>query len=261
MTFRTFQIRSFRLALPALFALSLFAQAPQQPQTAPAKPRGRMNPANLVPPLEESGFKQIFDGKTMTDWDCDPDFWRVADGAIIGETQADHQPKQNIFCIWRGGKPADFEFKALYKMTGGNSGIQYRSIERPDVAKWVMQGYQADIDAEQQFTGQIYEERARGFLALRGMFSYVADGKKPGLVGSVGDSDQLKSFIKGEDWNEIHIIARGNTLIQLINGHVMSMMVDDDTSKRKMDGLIGIQLHVTRGSMKIETKNIRLKTF
>jgi Domain of Unknown Function (DUF1080) len=218
------------------------------------------DPASLVPPLQETGFTQIFDGKSLEVWDADPAFWRVENGIMIGETKADHQPKQNIFCIWRGGKPADFELKAQYRMTGGNSGIQYRSIERPDVAKWVMQGYQADIDAQQTYTGQVYEERGRGFLALRGMFSYVADGKKPGLVGSVGDSDQLKSYIKNEDWNDMHIIARGNILIQLINGHVMSMMIDDDTAKRKMDGLVGIQLHVTTTGMKIEVRNIRIKT-
>lgn len=216
---------------------------------------------SMVPPLEESGFTQIFDGKTLTGWDADPDFWRVENGVITGETKADRQPKQNIFCIWRGGQPADFEFKAQYRMTGGNSGIQYRSIERPDVAKWVMQGYQADIDAEQTYTGQIYEERGRGFLALRGMMSYIGDGKKPGSVSALADSAQLKSFIKNDDWNEIHIVARGNTLIQSINGHVMSVLVDDDTAKRKMSGLIGIQLHLTKTGMKIEVRNIRLKTF
>src|SRR3954454_6034671 len=107
-----------------------------------------------VGPLEESGFASIFDGKSLTGWDADPDFWRVENGVIIGETKADHQPKQNIFCIWRGGQPGDFEFKAQYRLTGtkGNSGIQYRSIERPDVAKWVLQGYQADIDLDQMFT-------------------------------------------------------------------------------------------------------------
>ena len=56
-----------------------------------------------------------------------------------------------------------------------------------------------------------------------------------------------------------HLIARGNTLIQILNGHVMSMLIDDDTAGRKMDGLIGIQVH--KGPpMKIEVKNIRLKT-
>jgi len=217
-----------------------------------------------VHPLEESGFKPIFNGQSLEGWDCDPDFWRVEGGVMIGETKPDHQPKQNIFCIWKGGEPADFEFKAQYRLTGtnGNSGIQYRSIERPDIAKWVMQGYQADIDLKQMFTGQIYEERARGFLAMRGQISYVSTGNKPGSIGQVGDGDQLKSFIKDNDWNEIHIIARGSTLVQLINGHVMSALIDDDTAGRKMKGEIGIQCHLLpNAAMKMEVKNIRLKNF
>lgn len=214
-------------------------------------------------PLEESGFQTIFDGKTMKGWDCDPQFWRIDNGVITGETKADHQPKYNIFCIYTGGAPADFELKMQYKLTGetGNSGVQYRSVELPEVGKWVMKGYQADIDGKQQYTGQVYEERGRGFLALRGQISYIPNGKKVGSIGSTGSGDELKGLIKSDDWNELHIIARGNTIIQLINGRVMSMVVDDDTANRKMDGKIGIQLHVTKAAMKIEAKNIRLKTF
>jgi hypothetical protein len=219
------------------------------------------NPAALLPPIEETGFQSIFDGKTLTGWDADPDFWRVNGGAIVGETSATHQPKQNTFCIWRGAKPADFELKAQYRITGGNSGFQYRSVERTDIARWVMQGYQADIDAPQSYTGQLYEERDRGFLAPRGTFSYAADGKKPAVVGSVGDSDQLKGFILNDDWNAIHIIARANSLVHLLNGHVMCTFLDDDTVHRKRDGLIGIQLHLTSTGMKIEARNIRLKMF
>ena len=224
--------------------------------------RGPGRGGNPVGPLEESGFRPIFDGQSLKGWDCDPDFWRVDGGAIVGETKADHQPAQNIFCIWRDGKPADFELKLQYRLSGaesGNSGIQYRSIERPDVAKWVLQGYQADLDTQQRYSGQIYEERGRGFLALRGQFTYIGDGKKPGSVASLGDNAELKNFIKGDDWNEMHIVARGNTIIQSINGHVMSQLIDDDKAGRKMDGLIGIQLHRTTGPMKIESRNIRLK--
>jgi hypothetical protein len=224
----------------------------------------KLDPATLVPPLPETGFQSIFDGKTLTGWDADPDFWRVENGAISGETTPTHQPKQNTFCIWRSAQPADFDFRAQYRLTGGsagNSGYQYRSIERPDVAKWVMQGYQADIDAQQMFTGQLYEERDRGFLALRGMLAYAADGKKAGMLGSVGDSDQLKSLIKIEDWNDVQVIARGNSLVHLWNGHVMCVFIDDDPAHRKAAGLIGIQLHVTPTGMKIETRNIRIKIF
>jgi Domain of Unknown Function (DUF1080) len=218
-----------------------------------------------VPPLKETAFKQIFDGKTLDGWDCDPDFWRVQDGAIVGETKLDHQPKQNTFCIWKGGAPGNFDLKLQYRLTGvndGNSGIQYRSIERPDIAKWVMQGYQADIDLKQRYTGQIYEERGRAFVCLRGQMSSIPNGQKPGAIGVVGDNEELKLLIKVDDWNEVEIIARGKILMQLWNGHLMSELIDDDTSGRKMDGEIGIQVHrLPNASMKIETRYIRLKTF
>jgi hypothetical protein len=249
---------------PALDRRKLLALAPTFLLSSRLLAQRAPNPATLVPPLDETGFQTIFDGKTLGAWDGDPAFWRVENGAIAGETSPTHQPKQNTFCIWRGGQPADFELKAQYRLTGGsagNSGIQYRSVERLDVAKWSMQGYQADIDAQQMFTGQLYEERDRGFLALRGMCSYAGAGKKAGMVGSVGDSDQLKSFIRNDDWNDMHVIARGNSLVHLLNGHVMCMFIDDDPAHRKLDGLIGIQLHVTNTGMKIETRNIRLKTF
>src|SRR6267154_929158 len=119
-----------------VLALALWAQPPAQ-QKQGSRGGGRETP---VAPLEETGFRPIFDGQSLKGWDCDPDFWKVEGGAIVGETKADHQPAQNIFCIWREGKPADFELKVQYRLSGadsGNSGFQYRSIERPDVAKWV----------------------------------------------------------------------------------------------------------------------------
>lgn len=217
-----------------------------------------------VAPLPETGFTSIFDGKSLAKWDCDPDFWRVENGAMIGETKADHQPTQNIFCIFKGGQPADFELRLQYKLTGaqtGNSGIQYRSEELPSVAKWVLKGYQFDIDAQQRYTGQLYEERGRAFVALRGQAVEVPQDAKPGMIGTVGDNAELKDAIKLDDWNDVIIIARGNTLIHMINGKVMCVVVDDDKVNRKMSGELGIQLHKTAGPMKVETRNIRLKTY
>jgi 3-keto-disaccharide hydrolase len=199
----------------------------------------------------------IFDGKTLRGWDGDPAFWRVENGAIVGETKPGAMPKQNTFLIWRDGSPGDFELEAEYRLTGGNSGIQFRSVELPDI-RWAMKGYQADIDAAQQYTGQIYEERGRGFLALRGQTARVEPGSKPVVLGSLGSDAELKGAIKPGGWNAYHIVARGNTLIQSLNGRVMGVLVDDDAANRKLDGLIGIQLH-TGEPMKIEVRNIRLK--
>jgi len=244
----------------AVFCMGVFAQDAARAPKKAARGGGSM-PGQQ--PIQEVGFQSIFDGTSLKGWDCDPDFWRVEDGAIVAETRPGHMPKQNIFCIWRGGQPADFDLKLQYRLTGagGNSGVQYRSIERPDVNKWVMQGYQADIDSDERYTGQVYEERGRGFLCNRGNFAYVGDGQKSALVGSLGESNELKKFIHSGEWNDMEVIARGNTLIQLINGHVMSVLIDDDKANRKMEGLIGIQLHVTQAGEKVQARNIRIKNF
>ena len=78
------------------------------------------------------------------------------------------------------------------------------------------------------------------------------------VLGSLGSEAELKGAINEQGWNEYHIIARGNILMQILNGRVMSMLIDDDAANRKMDGLIGIQLHAGE-PMKIEVRNIRLK--
>ena len=254
--------RSFFVVCHSLCCLLLIAAlSAQQPPPAGAPPgpgRGRGGGRGPgIEPIQETGFQQIFDGKSLDGWDGDPRFWRLENGVIVGQTTTDKQPEQNTFLIWRGGSPANFELRLEYRLTGFNSGIQYRSIELPDI-KWAMKGYQADIDGQQQYTGQIYEERGRGFLAMRGQFTYVGEGKRPALLGTVGDAGELKAFIRGDDWNNVYISARGNTLVQVWNGHVMSMLIDDDAANRKMDGLIGLQLH--RGpAMKIEARNIRIK--
>ena len=201
-------------------------------------------------------FAPIFDGKSLNGWDGDPAYWRVESGNIVGETKPAAIPKQNTFLIWRGGSPADFELRVEYRLTGGNSGIQYRSIELPEI-RWAMKGYQADIDAEQQYTGQIYEERGRTFLALRGQSVAIETGGKPAVLASLGTAAELKGAIHAQGWNEYAILARGNLLIQILNGRVMSMLIDDDTANRRLDGLIGIQLH-SGEPMKIEVRNIRL---
>jgi hypothetical protein len=166
--------------------------------------------------------------------------------------------KRNTIIIWRGGELGDFELKLEYRVSAeGNSGINYRSIEVPSVP-WALQGYQDDIDGKDEWSGQNYEERGRKFLAYRGQRVVMKPGAPPEITGPTGDRAELQKKILKEDWNQVHIIARGNQLQHFTNGILMSEVRDEDPEKRTMKGLLGVQVHVGP-PMKIEFRNIRVK--
>jgi hypothetical protein len=208
-------------------------------------------------PDDHTGFEQIFDGKTLKGWDGNPAAWRVENETIVGESTTEKPLKANTFLIWRGGQPGDFELKLDYRINATNSGVQYRSAELPEVGQWVLKGYQADIDFDNRYTGQLYEERGRAFLAMRGQVTHITPGQKR-IIANLRGSDELKAAIKSNDWNTLHIIARGNRLTHILNGHLMAEAVDDDPAGRAMGGLIGFQMHVGP-PMKVEYRNIWLK--
>jgi hypothetical protein len=240
-----------------LLAAHLAGQAPSRPQPLPFD--------------DHTGFTQIFDGTTLKGWDGDSGFWRAEGGAIVGQTTPENPLKENTFIIWRGGEPGDFELKLEYRITATNSGIQIRSRRlspgstdaegRTVNGRWVLAGYQADIDFANTYTGQIYEERGRGFLAMRGQYAYVPSSGGPKIVGALQTTDdELKGIIKATDWNQVHIIARGNMITEVLNGHVTSTLMDDDAKGRALKGLIGFQMHVG-DPMKVEFRNVWLKQY
>jgi hypothetical protein len=252
--------KTCRSGLALLAAMAIWLPASARVTLAQNQPGGAPIPFD-----DRTGFRDIFDGKTLTGWDGDPSLWRVEGGAIVGETTASTAIKQNSFLIWRGGEPADFELKLEFRINATNSGVQYRSAQVPssgETGKWVLRGYQADIDFENQFTGMLYEERGRGFLAPRGRFGYAGPataGKGPrGPIGSVESGESLKAFIKQNDWNQFHVVARGNVLVHILNGHVTAIFLDDDAAARAMRGLLGLQIHVGP-PMKVEFRKIGLK--
>lgn len=236
----------------ALTSLS-FAQSPYAPKQS-----------DRSLPLEgaEPGFESIFDGETLTGWEGNPTYWRVENGSLVGEITPETVLKSNTFIVWRGGKPKDFELKLEYRITpDGNSGINYRSVIVPDpVTKenaFAMRGYQCDIDGKSRYTGNNYEEKGRLFLGVRGQTTRVVGNRPPVILSTFGDSAALGK-VATSDWNEVHIIARGNVLMHTVNRQLMSAVIDDDAPNRPAEGLIGVQVHVGP-PMKVEYRNIRLK--
>ncbi len=225
---------------------------------------------------ETNGFVEIFDGKTLKGWYGDPTYWRAENGNLVGEVTPTTLLKSNTFLVWEGGEPDDFELKLEFRIAeAGNSGINYRS-ETLDSIPYALRGYQADIDGKIRYTGQNYEERKRTTLAYRGEKVIILSQDNPDEVGSLkanvqnncwqsrevvaqlGESDSLKTKIKFEDWNEVHLIVKGNRMQHYVNGILMSDVQDDDTANRKMSGKLGMQVHVGP-PMKVEYRNIQLK--
>lgn len=203
----------------------------------------------------EDGFTQIFDGKTLKGWDGNPEFWSVQDGAITGQTTKEKPTKGNTFVIWRGGELEDFELRLQFRIVGGNSGIQYRSKEH---GKWVIGGYQADFDGDNNWTGTLYEERGRGVLAKRGdKVEIKADGTKQTTDKTTAEADIVKS-VKKEGWNDYTIIANGNVLTHIINGNVTIEVTDHQKERAASKGLLALQLHAGP-PMTVQFKNIRVK--
>lgn len=266
------------------------AQAPAGPQGGRGRGGpggGRGGPQGGAPIAfdNHTGFRQIFDGRTLEGWEGDSTFWRVENGTIVGESTTEKPVTQNTFLIWRGGQPGDFDLKVEFRISGGNSGVQYRSQQLPEggadkIGKWVLKGYQADIDYNNQYTGMLYEERGRGFLAPRGQFNYmganqppqVARGAAPptpapgappfgvrGQVGALNSNDALRGLIKQDDWNQFQVVARGNVVIHVLNGQVTALFVDDDAAGRSLSGLLGVQIH-TGPPMKVEFRNVYIRT-
>lgn len=248
------------VALAAAAAACQLALAGAQEKPAPYAPRQSDRPEAVAG--DEPGFRPIFDGRTLSGWEGNATYWRVEDGALVGEITPATVIKSNTFIIWRGGRPKDFELKLEYRITAaGNSGINYRSTVVPDPVtpdnSYAMRGYQFDIDGAKRYAGNNYEEKGRLFLAVRGQLTRVVGGRPPVLVSTLGDAAELGALAT-DGWNTAHITARGNTLTHILNGRVMCVVIDDDAPNRPADGLIGVQVHVGP-PMKVEYRNIRLK--
>ena len=210
---------------------------------------------------EEAG-KALFNGKDLTGWDGDPRLWSVQDGAITGQTTAENpilKGTGNTFLIWQGGTLKNFELRVRFRLESRNSGVQYRSTRREkDSNKWVVTGYQADMDEANTYTGMLYEEGGRGIVCKPGQKVVLPPDGKPQVVGVTTEPAAIKAAVKVKDWNEIVITAQGNRLVHKVNGLVTADITDDDEKKRAMEGILALQLHAG-DPMKVQFKDILLK--
>ncbi len=201
----------------------------------------------------EDGFRSLFNGKDLTGWDGNPELWSVKDGAIFGKTTGPEQLSYNQFLIWREGKVKNFELHAKIRVTGNNSGIQYRSAEMPDIGKWSIGGYQCDVHPTAANNAMLYHERGRGIVAKNGQ-NITVDPQ--GNKWIVAEHDSVAVDVA--KWHEYSIIAKGNHVIHKIDGKLATEFTDHDPKGRALEGVLAFQIH--RGpAMTVEIKDVRYK--
>ncbi len=179
------------------------AQAPQ-PTAAAAPARGRLQFTEPSPLdfNDHDGYVSIFDGKTLDGWDGNPKFWRVEDGAIVGESTPE-RPSGNSYIVYRRMAAKNLTLKFEIKVEGnGGSGLQYRSktglpwlanisaavaaFNGPVNLNWMMTGPQADFWPSRVYTGQFYSENTpMRILAWRGQVVEGFGERRKRLIGTI----------------------------------------------------------------------------
>lgn len=199
--------------------------------------------------------RELFNGKDLEGWDGNPAVWSVEDGVLVGRT-TEHPIDANTFLIWKEKAPSSFRLTLEYRIEGGNSGIQYRS-KVIDPKKWIVGGYQADIDSAGVYTGILYEERGRGILTQRGQRVHIDAGGKA-TTEQFADAAELKKSIHDDDWNTYTIEVIGTHLKHTINDVLMSDTDDQDREKSSANGVLALQLHAGP-PMTVRYRKLRLE--
>ena len=249
---------------------------------------GGTEPLNFA---DRAGFTQIFDGKTLTGWDGSPEIWSIDDGAISAKNGG---IVGTTYIIYTGARVRDFELIMDFKINGANTGLQYRSRRNggiveghggrmPDVtpeaargrpgfqptppfgrgragadafAKWDLGGYQFDLGGAN--SGNLYEQDGRGTVIQAGNVGELLPGLVGGRARLISTIANVAGTEKANEWNTLHLIARGNSLTHMVNGQLLMQAYDNDPDYFAAQGNIGLQIE---GNGQIWFRNIWLKQY
>ncbi len=187
-----------------------------------------------------TGVIEPFNGTSLDGWNGDRSYWSVEDGCIVGKSTTEHPLTTSTYLAWDGDMPQDFELRCRVKLNGGNSGIHYRSSRIAGQSD--MHGFQADLDAQNSYSGVLYEGLGRELMSARGeQVEFTPAGKR--VIAQFAPDAALRNAIHAGEWNDYRIEANGTRVRHWINNVLMSDVTDGDASRFRRDGLLAFQLH------------------
>jgi 3-keto-disaccharide hydrolase len=142
---------------------------------------------------------------------------------------------------------------------GGRAGPAGPNGPTNEPNPWQVSGYQFDMDSNNQYTGMLYEGQGRGIVMSPGTIVELLPDRITARLGTITETPAalLKPHLGlAGEWQQIEIIARGNTLIHMINGKVISVIVDDNPLYRAFQGILSLQLE---GNGQIWYRNVYVK--
>lgn len=179
-------------------------------------------------------WKPLFNKKDFTGWRQlnGKAKYSIENGEIVGTTVLG---EPNSFLATEK-EYADFVLEFEYKVDSTmNSGVQFRSLSKPDYKEGRVHGYQFEIDPSKRgWTGGIYDEARRDWL-------YTMDL-----------NPAAKNAFKKNQWNKVRLECIGQHLRTWVNGVPTAYVIDDVTPK----GFIALQVH-SIGKKEDEGRQIR----
>lgn len=230
------------------------ALAPQKVALGVSSPPYPSSAATVANRPGSDGFSNLISsGNRLRSWSGDPEIWSQKDGVLIART--DGTQTMNQFLTWKVATVRNFDLRVRIRVSdGANSGIQYRSVHRPDLGIDVVSGYQCDVVADKsQYNGMLYEEKGRRILCQAGQKVRVDPKGQRWLV----EESEPKDFPSGE-WHEYRILVEGNRHRHWVNGHPTADLIDFHEEGRAFDGVLALQAH--KGPpMTLEFKDMRIR--
>lgn len=220
--------------VPAVFGADKAAPAPA---ASAAKKTAEPVVAPVVPPRQgKSQTIKLFNGKDLTGWEGHKHLWSVKEGVIVAKST---EPVAVSTYLLTKEKYTDFRLVCQVKLVQSemHSGISLWGRNAPEFGdKYTYQGHLVMFP-----TGW-------GMYDLFRRASLPVDGKPARIVG------------KQHDWNDLEILAQGNRIRVVVNGH---LVVDwrDPKPELVAAGPIGLQLHSNKVPQEIHFKGLELTTF
>lgn len=196
----------------------------------------------------EPEFTSLFNGKNLDGWKVvnGRGEYRAEDGCIVGH--GEHLRHNTFLRTEKTYADFDFRFEMKFDNLRGNSGVQFRSRQKPGDDGRVF-GYQCEHDNNKKraWTAGLYDEARLGWLVPN------RDDKE----AAAAFTERGRELFRWGDWNDIRIVCEGRRIRIWLNGE-QTVDFTDDGEAFTPEGFFGLQVHSGK-SCRVRWRHLRVK--